>query len=122
MIRKGLTRIDLIVGCTVGIAVPMALAQTDTQIQSTAPRIKFGTQGDRFLDLTPGLSEGRIRMECGSITNAHLRASCIDSLAVDEDRRSMSLRDGMTGGGDGRINPTDRTFQDPEMYDPRFGR
>src|SRR5215213_8263322 len=102
MIMKALTRIALVAGCAAGLAAPMALAQTDTQ-----PRIKFGTQADRFLELSPEPGKGRIRTECGPITNAHLRASCIDSLAIDEDRRSMGLRDGLTGGGDGRINSID---------------
>src|SRR3954449_8371695 len=101
MIIRALTRIVLVAGCTVGLAVPMAQAQTDTQVRSTAPRIKFGTQADRFLDLTSEPGKGRTRMECGSITNAHLRTSCIDSLAIDEDRRSTGLRDGLTGGGNG---------------------
>jgi hypothetical protein len=122
MIVKTLTRIALVAVCAVGLAAPMAQAQTDMQIQATAPRIKFGTQADRFLDLSPEPGRGKIRTECGRITNAHLRASCIDSLAIDEDRRSMGLGDGLTGGGDGRMNSIDRTFQGPEMYDPRFGR
>lgn len=121
MIMKTLTRIALVAGCAVGLTAPVAQAQTDTQIQTTAPRIKFGTQADRFLDLSPEV-KGRIRTECGPIDNAHLRASCIDSLAIDADRRSMGSRDGLTGGGNGRMNPIDRTFQGPEMYDPRFGR
>jgi hypothetical protein len=117
MIMKALTRIAIIAGCAVGLAAPMAQAQTDTQ-----PRIIFGTQADRFLDLSPEPGKGRMRTECGPIANAHLRASCIDSLAIDANRRSMGLRDGLTGGGDGRMNSIDRTFQGPEMYDPRFGR
>jgi hypothetical protein len=32
------------------------------------------------------------------------------------------LSDGLTGGGDGRMNPTDRTFQGPERFDPHLGR
>ena len=122
MLIKTLIRIALVAGCAVGLAAPMAQAQTDTQIQTTAPRITFGTQADRFLDLSPELGTPRIRSECGRITNAHLRGSCVDSRNIDEDRRSMGLRDGLTGGGGGRMNPIDRTFQGPEMYDPRFGR
>src|SRR5690349_12655097 len=118
---KALTRIAFVTGCAVGLATPMAQAQTDAQIQATAPRVKFGTQAEHFLDLTEH-TQRRMRTECGPITNAHLRASCMDSLAIDEDRRSMGLRDGLTGGGDGRMNSIDRTFQGPEMYDPRFGR
>ena len=121
MITKILTRIAFVAGCAVGLATPMAQAQTDTQVQTTAPRTHFRGQNDRFLDLTEQ-TKSRIRTECGPITNAHLRAGCVDSLAIDEDRRSMGLRDGLTGGGDGRMNSIDRTFQGPEMYDPRFGR
>jgi len=122
MIMKTLTRIALVAGCTIGLAAPMAQAQTDTQIQTTAPRIKFGTQANRFLDLSSEQGKARITTECGPIANAHLRASCMDSLAIDEDRRSMGLRDGLTGDGDGRMNSIDRTFQGPEKYDPHFGR
>ena len=122
MITKILTRIALVAGCAIGLAAPMAQAQTDTKLQTTAPHVKFGTQAERFLDLSSEQGKARIRAECGPITNTHLRASCMDSLAIDEDRRSMGLRDGLTGGGDGRMNPTDRTFQGPERYDPRFGR
>lgn len=121
MITKILTRIAFVVGCAVGLAAPMAQAQTGTQVQTTAPRMHVGGQNDRFLDLTEH-TKRRMRTECGPITNAHLRAGCIDSLAIDEDRRSMGRRDGLTGGGDGRMNSIDRTFQGPEMYDPRFGR
>jgi hypothetical protein len=121
MIMKTLTRVALVAGCAVGLIAPVAQAQTDTQIQATAPRMKFGTQADPFLDLSPEV-KGRIRTECGPIATAHLRASCMDSIAIEADRRSMGLRDGLTGGGDGRMNPIDRTFQGPEMYDPRFGR
>ena len=122
MIMKTLTRIALVAGCAIGLAAPMAQAQTDTQIQATAPRVKFGTQAERFLDLSSEQGKARIRRECGPITNTHLRTSCMDSLAIDEDRRSKGLRDGLTGDGDGRMNSIDRTFQGPEMYDPRFGR
>jgi hypothetical protein len=121
MIMKTLARIAIVTGCAVGLAAPMAQAQTDTQIQTTAPRIKFGTQVDPFLDLSPDV-RSRMRAECGPLANAHLRASCMDTLAIEADRRSMRLRDGLTGGGDGRMNPIDRTFQGPEMYDPRLGR
>jgi len=78
MIMKTLTRIALVAGCAVGLAAPMAQAQTDTQIQTTAPHIKFGTQADRFLDLSPELGKGKIRTECGPITNAHLRAGAVN--------------------------------------------
>ena len=115
MIRKTLARIAFVAGCAVGLAAPMAQAQT------TAPHRHFGAQNDRFLDLTEH-TKSRMRTECGPITNAHLRAGCMDSLAIDEDRRSMGLRDGLTGGGDGRMNPIDRTFQGPEKYDPHLGR
>jgi hypothetical protein len=119
MIMKTLTRIALVVGCAVGLIAPMAQAQTDTQ--TSAPRILVGTEADRFLDLSPEV-KARIKTECGPIANAHLRASCMDSLAIEADQRSMGLRDGLTGGGDGRMNPIDRKFQGPEKYDPHLGR
>jgi hypothetical protein len=121
MMRKTLTSIAFVAGCAIGWAAPMAQAQTDTQIQTTAPRLKFGTQVDPFLDLSPDV-RNRMRAECGPIANAHLRANCMDTLAIEADRSSMGLSDGLTGGGDGRMNSIDRTFQGPERYDPRFGR
>jgi hypothetical protein len=93
MITKFLTRIALVAGCAVGLAAPMAQAQPGTQVQTTAPRMHVGGQNDRFLDLSPAVQR-RMRTECEPITNAHLRAGCIDSLAIDEDRRSTGRRDG----------------------------
>ena len=119
MMKKSLSTLALVAGCVIGLAAPAAQAQTvDTQTRMNNP----SAQNDRLLDLSPGPGQGRIRKECGPISNAHLRASCIDSLAIDEDRRSRGLSEGMTGGGDSRMNPIDRTFQGPEQYDPRFGR
>ena len=83
---------------------------------------EYSGAADLCLDLSPVQRQGKIQKECGPITNEHLRASCVDSRNIDEDRRPLGLRDGLTGGGDGRMNPIDRTFQGPEMYDPRFGR
>ena len=123
MITKSLTSIALVVGCAIGVAAPVAQAQTvDTQWRMNAPRVNPTAQTDRLLDLSPEPGNGRIRKECGPMANAHLRASCIDSIAIDEDRRSMGWRDGLTGDSHGRMNPIDRTFQGPEMYDPSFGR
>src|SRR3954452_17247507 len=121
VITKTLARIAILAGCAVGLAAPVAQAQTDTKIQTTAPRIKFGAQNDRFLDLSEHTKE-RMRTECGPLANAHLRTGCIDGLAIEEDQRSMRLRDGLTGDSHGRMNSIDRTFQGPEMYDPRLGR
>ena len=123
MIRKFLTSVALAAGCSIGLAAPTAQAQTvDTQPQINGRRVNLSAQNDRLLDLSPEHGKGRIREECGPITNAHLRASCIDSLAIDEDRRSMDWRDGLTGDSNGRMNSIDRTFQGPEVYDPSFGR
>ena len=123
MIKRSLTSIALVAGCAIGLAGAAAQAQTvDTQTRMNTPRVNLSAQNDRLLDLSPGYAKGRIRKECGTITNAHLRASCIDSLAIDEDRRSRRLSDGLTGDSNGRINPIDRTFQGPEVYDPSFGR
>ena len=122
MIKKSLTGIILVAGCAIGIAAPVAQAQTfDTQTRMNT-RVNPSAQTDRLLDLSPEHGNGRIRKECGPIANAHLRASCIDSLAIDEDRRSMGWSEGLTGDSHGRMNPIDRTFQGPEMYDPSFGR
>jgi hypothetical protein len=108
MVRKTLSSFVLAAGCAIFMAVPAAQAQD--------------ARHDGLLDLSPVQRQGKIQRECGPITNEHLRASCVDSRNIDEDRRPLGLRDGLTGGGDGRMNPIDRTFQGPEMYDPHFGR
>ena len=104
MTRNTLTGIAFAALCAIGVADPMAQAQTD-----------------RFLDLSPDV-KARMQVECGPMPNAHLRASCMDTIAIEADRSSGNLRDGLTGGGDGRMNPTDRTFQGPERFDPHLGR
>jgi len=135
MMRKTLTSIALVAGCAVALAVPVAQA-VDTQIQMNAPRVDPGdrtdgmagrnntesAQYDRLLQVNRTYRQSRIFKECGPITNAHLRASCMDSLAIDDDRRSRFWSDGLTGGSNGRINSIDRTFHGPDMYDPSFGR
>ena len=123
MIKKPLTSIALLAGCAIGLAAPVTQAQTvHSQTRMNTPRVNPGAQTDRLLDLSPEDGNGKIRKECGPIANAHLRTSCIDSLAIDEDRRSLGLRNGLTGDSHGRMNPIDRTFQGPEAYDPSFGR
>jgi len=77
---------------------------------------------DRLLQPTQAERHSRMLRECGSIANTHLRTGCMDSIAIEEDQRSMRLRDGLTGDGDGRMNSIDRTFQGPEKYDPHLGR
>ena len=104
MIRNTLTGVALAAVWAIGVAAPMAQAQTD-----------------RFLDLSPDV-KARMQVECGTMPNAHLRASCMDTIAIEADRSSTGLRDGLTGGGDGRMNPIDRTFQGPERFDPQLGR
>jgi len=106
MIRNTLTGVALAAVCAIGIGAPLAQAQTG-----------------RFLDLSPDV-KARMQVECGPMTNAHLRASCMDTIAIEADRSSAGLRDGLTGSGDadGRMNPIDRTFQGPERFDPHLGR
>jgi hypothetical protein len=104
MIRNTLANVALAAVCAIGVAAPKAQAQTD-----------------RFVDLSPDV-KARMLAECGPMPNAHLRASCMDTIAIEADRRSGNLRDGLTGGGDGRMNPTDRTFQGPDRFDPHLGR
>jgi hypothetical protein len=113
MIRGTLNGLAFVVGCALAAAIPAAQAQTlDAQI----------SMYDRLLELSPAHRESRILRECGSITNAHLQAGCVDGVIANEDWRSMGLREGLTGDSSGRMNPIDRTFQGPERYDPRFGR
>ena len=104
MTRNTLTGVAFAAVCAIGVAAPMAQAQTD-----------------RFLDLSPDV-KARMQVECGPMPNAHLRASCMDTIAIEADRSSGNLSNGLTGGGDGRMNPTDRTFHGPERFDPHLGR
>jgi hypothetical protein len=108
MIKKTLNSLAFAAGCAIALAAMPIQAQTvDTQSR----------MGRNEADL-----QYRMQRECGSMANAHLRTGCMDSLALREDLRSRELRDGLTGGGHGRMNSIDRTFQGPETYDPRFGR
>ena len=77
MIKNTLTGIALAAVCAIGVAAPMAQAQTD-----------------RFLDLSPD-ARARMQVECGPMPNAHLRATCMDTIAIEADRRSTGLRDGL---------------------------
>src|SRR3954451_13015593 len=113
MMKGTLGTLALVAGCAVALTAPAVQAQT-LDMQSS--------MYERLLQPNNAELRSRILRECGPITNTHLRTGCVDSLAIEEDQRSMGLRDGLTGGGDGRTNPIDRTFQGPEMYDPRLGR
>jgi hypothetical protein len=139
MIAKTLTSLALVAGSAMALAVSAAQGQvidTQEQLRTPLPRLQASDRVEGFSDrnimdsaqyehllrTSPAFRQSRMMKECGSLTVAHLRAGCMDSFSAYEDRRSMDLRDGLTGGGDGRMNPIDRTFQGPEMYDPRFGR
>ena len=110
--KKTLTSIALMAGCAMALAVPVVQAQT--------------MNSGHFNDTR----EWRILHECSPLTVAHLRTGCIDTDNIEEDQRARSLdgqhtrtlNEGLTGGGHGRMNPIDRTFQGPEEYDPHFGR
>ena len=65
---KTLTYVALVAGCAIALGVPVAQAQT-------ADTHSLMNTGDR---------EARILKECGPITNAHLRAGCIDSIELEE--------------------------------------
>src|SRR4051794_34298271 len=104
MTRNTLTGVAFAAVCAIGVAAPMAQAQTD-----------------RFLDLSPDI-KARMQVECGPMPNAHLRASCMDTIAIEADRRSRGLEEGLTAGGPGRRNPQNRTFQGPDRFDPHMGR
>src|SRR3954451_17435700 len=139
MMRKTLSGLAFAVGCAIALAAHSPHAQmtaTQGQTRTVAPRADLGdhadwmtgrnnaesTQYERLLGRNEANLQYRMQRECGSIANAHLRTGCMDSLAIENDRRSMGLKDGLTGGGQGRMNPIDRTFQGPDMYDPHLGR
>ncbi len=108
MFRKTLTSVALAAGCVVALAMPVAQAQS--------------AHSDGLLDVSPELRQSRIDTECGAISNAHLRASCIDSLNIDEDRRSPGWREGLTGGGTGMMNPMSPSPYSPNMPISDAGR
>jgi len=110
---KFLTSVAFAAGCAISLAVPAVRAQT-LDMQSSLY--------ENLLERNQAGLHARIRKECGSITNTHLRTGCIDTLTIEEDQRSMGWDDGLTGDGNGRMNSIDRTFQGPEKYDPHFGR
>jgi len=113
MMMKTLASLALVAGCAVALTVPAVQAQTLDMQTSMYERLLQPNQVERH---------SRMLRDCGAIGNTHLRTGCMDSFAIEEDQRSRGLRDGLTGGSDGRMNSIDRTFQGPEMYDPRFGR
>lgn len=116
--KKTLTSVALVAGCAMALAVPALQAQT----MNSQTKMNLGHFNDT--------REWRILHECSPLTVAHLRTGCIDTVNIEEDQRTRSLdgqrtrtlNEGLTGGGHGRMNPIDRTFQGPEEYDPHFGR
>ena len=101
---KTLTSIALVAGCAIALAVPMGQAQTaDTHSLMDAPRVNTC---DR---------EARILRECGPITNAHLRAGCIDSIELEQ-------HDRMTGSTTGTMSSTGPTPYPPNVNDTGSGR
>jgi hypothetical protein len=110
---KTLTSIALVAGCAIALAVPMGQAQiTDRHNLMDAPRVNTG---DR---------EARILRECGSITNAHLRAGCIDTIEIELSEQHPSARwhDRMTGSTTGMMNSTGPNPYAPNMNDAGSGR
>ena len=108
MFGKTLMSVALAAGFAMALAMPVAQAQS--------------AHSDGLLDVSPELRQSRIDTECGAIGNAHLRASCIDSLNIDEDRRSPGWRDGLTGGGTGMVNPMSPGPYSPNMPISDAGR
>src|SRR5689334_3170899 len=108
MIRKALNGVAFAAGCAIALAaVPM-------HAQTADPQSRMGRNETNIQDT--------MQRECGSMANAHLRTGCMDSLAIEQDQRSVNFSNGLTGGDHGRMNPIDRTFQGPDMYDPHLGR
>ena len=101
---KTLTSIALVVGCAIALAVPAGQAQTmDRHNLMDAPRVNTG-------DL-----KARILRECGPITNAHLRAGCIDSIELEQ-------HDRMTGSTTGTMSSIGPTRYAPNVNDTGSGQ
>jgi hypothetical protein len=113
MMKGTLNGLAFAAGCAIAATIPAAQAQM-LDLQTS--------MYDRLLELNPEYRESRIIRECGPITNAHLRAGCLDSFGVTEKQLAPGWDKGLTGDSDGRMNRIDRTFQGPEIYDPRLGR
>ena len=93
MTKKTVTSLALAAGCAIALAIPAAQAQTtDTQVLTNGPRFNAGdraglaarnnaesAQYDRLLEISPAFRAGRIRKECGPITDIQLRQNCFAS-------------------------------------------
>jgi len=112
MIKEILTSLALVVGCTIAVAVPAAQAQTSMN----SPRY------NHLPNTNSEFREWRILKECGSITIAHLRTGCIDTVNIEEDQRALGLNEGLTGGGSGMMDPMSPHPYNPNMPIPDAGR
>ena len=108
---NSLISIVLAAGCAIPLAVVTAQAQTaDMHRSMNAPR------------MNPGDLKARILRECGPITNAHLRAGCIDNIDLSERQPSAGWHERMTGSSTGPMNSTGPTFYAPNMNEVGSGR
>ena len=139
MIIKALTSLMFVAGCAIALAVPETQAQlidTQGQLRIAAPRPKAGdqiqwvanddsmdnAQYERLLRADPAFRQSRMHKECGSLSNAHLRASCIDTFNIYEDQRSVDLNEGLTGGSTGMMNAAGVVLNGPHIYDNGAGQ
>jgi len=139
MIRDTLTRLTLVAGCAMALAVPAAQAQvidTQGQLRTPAPRLKAGDhaqgmassdkmesgQYEQLLRNNPAFRQSRMQKECGPITDPQLRASCEDSFSAWQDEPSLGWHERMTGGSTGTMNSTGAIPYSPNIYDPGAGR
>ena len=104
MAMKTWTSVAFLAGCAIALAVSAAQAQV------------IDAQGQLRMPLPLPNAGGRVEgfPERNGMDSAQYERLLRISPAFQ--------RDGLTGDSHGRMNPIDRTFQGPEMYDPRFGR
>jgi hypothetical protein len=139
MIKGTLTSLAFAAVCAIALAVPAAQAQvidTQGQLRTMPPRLKAGQHADwiagsnntesaqyeYLLQNDPAFRQSRAMKECGPITDAHLRAGCLDSFGVYEDQRSPGWNEGLTGGSTDTTIPLGKPPFNLDMYGAGAGR
>jgi hypothetical protein len=102
MLLKGMTTMAFAAACLALAAVPAAQATTThhaTRNQTTATsgvvpspeqNVRQSHQYDRMLETNRAYRQAHIRKECGPITDAQLRQSCMASFNQDEPMQAGS--------------------------------
>lgn len=85
----------------VGSLVPV-VATLPVRAESAQQNVVKSQRYDRMLETNRGFRKARMRKECGPITDAQLRASCLASFSQDEPFVGSSSTRRSYGSGSGR--------------------